>query len=69
MGCHGNHAFSQSPNWFFLMEHFLAFRGGPREQFGTNERLFWCARYVKIDPRVIEISTNSMQNYSSKNVY
>ena len=60
--------FHKARTGLLLMEHFLAFRG-PREQFGTNERLFRCARYVKIDPRVIEISTNSMQNYSSKNVY
>ena len=38
MGCHGNHAFSHSPNHFFK-DNFVSHLGGPNEQFGTYEKL------------------------------
>ena len=34
MGCHGNHAFSHSPDRFI----FRIFLGGRNEQFGTEEK-------------------------------
>ena len=36
MGCHGNHAFSHSPNEF-IFRTFFSYSGGPMEQFGINE--------------------------------
>ena len=38
MGCHGNHAFSHSPNEFIFENGFLSYSGGPREQFDINEK-------------------------------
>ena len=29
MGCHGNHAFSQSPNWFIFNGTFFSIQGVP----------------------------------------
>ena len=47
-GCHGNHAFSHSPNEFMLRNIFShSGGGGARKQFFTNERLSWGARHVK----------------------
>ena len=40
-GCHGNHAFSQSPNDLRLGTFFLI-QAGPGN-FGTNENLSWGA--------------------------
>ena len=39
MGCHGIHAFSNSPNRFIFGEHFFSNNVGPREQFGTHDKL------------------------------
>ena len=49
--------FHIAPAGLFLRNIFLSFRG-PSEQFGNNDKLSWGAGYVKIYPRVIEISTN-----------
>ena len=46
-GCHGNHAFSHSPNEFMFRNIVFSFRGGGgggQEIFGTNEKLAWGAR-------------------------
>ena len=42
-GCHGNHAFSHSPNEFVFRNIVFSFRGA-QEIFGTNEKLSWGAR-------------------------
>ena len=39
MGCHGNHAFSHSPNLNSLEDNYVSHPGGPNEQFGTHETL------------------------------
>ena len=42
MGCHDNHTFSHSPNWF-IYGNFFSHPGGSREQFGTDSKLsLWC---------------------------
>ena len=38
-GCHGNHAFSHSPNELMFRNIFFLIQWGPRKQFGTNEKL------------------------------
>ena len=38
MGCHGNHAFSHSPNRV-IYDNFLSYSGSSREQFVTNSKL------------------------------
>ena len=38
MGCHGNHAFSHSPDRFILRTLFCI-KGGLNEQFGTQEKM------------------------------
>ena len=38
MKCHGNHAFSHSPNQFIYWD-FCSHSEGPREQFDTNSKL------------------------------
>ena len=49
-GCHGNYAFSHSPNEFFLSETFFLIQGwgggggGAGNFLGTNEKLTWSAR-------------------------
>ena len=41
-GCHGNHAFSHSPNEFMFRNIVFSFRGGGGQDFfGTNEKLSW----------------------------
>ena len=47
-GCHGNHAFSHSPNEFMFRNIFSHSRG-PRKQFGANEELSWGAKYAKLN--------------------
>ena len=49
--------FHIAPTGLFFRNIFFSFRG-PREQFGTNDKLSWGAGKVKIGPGVIEISTN-----------
>ena len=39
-GCHGNHAFSHSPNKLMFRTFFII-QGGPMKQFVTNEKLSW----------------------------
>ena len=46
-GCHGNHAFSHSPNEFMFRIIFFSFRG-PRKQFVTNEKLSWGCKVGEI---------------------
>ena len=48
MGCHGNHAFSQNPNEFIFSTFFFSYSGGPREQFGINEKLSWGCKMGQI---------------------
>ena len=40
MDCKGNHAFSHSPILFIFKNIFLHL-GGPNEQFGIHENIFW----------------------------
>ena len=40
-GCHGNHAFSLSPNEFMFRNFFSHSGGGAGYCFGTNEKLTW----------------------------
>ena len=43
-GCHGNHAFSHSPNEFMfrnIFSHSGMGGGGLKSFFGTNEKLSW----------------------------
>ena len=37
---------------YFLGGPFFSYSGGPREQFGINEKLSWVARSVKLDTGV-----------------
>ena len=46
-GCHGNHAFSHSPNKFMFRNIFFSFRG-PMKQFGTNEKMSWGCKVGQI---------------------
>ena len=49
--CHGNHAFSHSPNKFIFRNIFFSFRGGEgggMKQFGTNEKLSWGCKVDQI---------------------
>ena len=41
MGCHGNHAFTQSQNTFFLQDKKVMYSYGLNEQFATHEKLSW----------------------------
>ena len=54
-GCHGNHAFLQSPNEFMFWNIFShsgggggGWVGGGREFFGTNEKLSWGCKVGQI---------------------
>ena len=49
MGCHGNHAFSQSPDRFFF-KNFMFHLGGLHEQFGTQEKMPWGCKVSLIGP-------------------
>ena len=46
-GCHGNHAFSHSPNEFMFWKK-NSHSGGPRNFFGTNENLSWVCKVGQI---------------------
>ena len=46
-GCHGNHAFSHSPNKFMFMNIF-SHSVGPMKQFGTDEKLSWGCKVGQI---------------------
>ena len=46
-GCHGNHAFSHSPNEFMLRNIF-SHSGGPGKSFGTNEKFSWGCKVGQI---------------------
>ena len=46
-GCHGNHASSHSPNEF-MFRNIFSHSGGPRKQFGTNEKLSWGCKVGQI---------------------
>ena len=37
----------------FILGTLFSHTGYPREQFGTNEKSSWCAKYVKIDADVL----------------
>ena len=41
MGCHGNRAFSHSPNQIFFEDTLVSHPEGTNEQFGTHENLSW----------------------------
>ena len=45
--CHGNHALSHSPNEF-MFRNMFSHSGGPRKQFGTNEKLSWGCKIGQI---------------------
>ena len=47
-GCHGNHAFSHSPNEFMFQNVFSA-SGGQGNNLSTMENCHGGARYVKLD--------------------
>ena len=49
--------FHIAPTGLFFRNIFNSFKG-PREQFDTNDKLYWCAGLVKIGHGVIELSTN-----------
>ena len=52
-GCHGNHAFSHSPNELLFRNIFISLRGGGggggEETIWHNENLSWGCKVGKID--------------------
>ena len=50
-GCHGNHAFSYSPNRFIYGD-FFRIQGVPGNNLAPIQNCPWGARYVKLDPEV-----------------
>ena len=47
-GCHGNHAFSHSPNELMFRNIFFSFRGTQDFFFGTDEQLSWGCKLGQI---------------------
>lgn len=58
-GCHGNHAFLHSPNQFNFKDTFVLHLRGPKEQFGTHEKLLFLCKVSQIgcSGKEIQIST------------
>ena len=46
-GCHGNHAFSHSPNEFMFRKIFFSFMGA-KDFFSTKEKLSWGCKVGQI---------------------
>ena len=47
-GCHGNHAFSHSPNEF-MFRNIISHSGGPGNNLSPMKNCHGGARYVKLD--------------------
>ena len=58
MGCHGNHAFTQSPNWFIYGD--ICIQGVPGDNLAPIQNCPWGARWVKLDPGVVDLKAKSV---------